>query len=350
MTDKGWKTIIKSVRGASHLRSGLPNQDAIKFISETGMGIPVILAVSDGHGSLSYFRSDTGSRLAVEAACEVGTQFLKDYEGKESVEDIKFKDVICREIVKCWLNKVKLDIKDRPFTPEEEIIREKTGDPLKRTEIQRFRPSASEGISENLILPYGSTVITIIVTWKYILYLQLGDGDILTVTAEGDVHRPISRDVRLIANETTSLCLPIAWDEFKFHYQPIEHSQPALILVSSDGYANSYTDNKSFEKVGTDILTMIQSEKDGVEKGIERISDNLDAWLTETSDKGSGDDISVGIICNLGEIQKVSESGRKVREMNLEEISDENSAIEENPDKSTLISQNIEMNLVHDNQ
>ena len=61
-----WRAIGRSVRGASHVRSSLPNQDAIAWFPESGEGPPLIVAVSDGHGSPRNFRSDVGSKIAVE--------------------------------------------------------------------------------------------------------------------------------------------------------------------------------------------------------------------------------------------------------------------------------------------
>ena len=61
-----WRAIGRSVRGASHVRSSLPNQDAIAWFPDSGKGPPLIVAVSDGHGSPRNFRSDVGSKIAVE--------------------------------------------------------------------------------------------------------------------------------------------------------------------------------------------------------------------------------------------------------------------------------------------
>ena len=63
--------------GASHVRQNKPNQDYgkcdfLKFGDET----LYILSVSDGHGSERSFRSDQGSRIAVESTIKV----LKDGE------------------------------------------------------------------------------------------------------------------------------------------------------------------------------------------------------------------------------------------------------------------------------
>ena len=65
-----WGVRGGSTRGASHLRTGLPNQDSLgTWCDKTGGR--ALAVVSDGHGSARHFRSDTGSRLAVEAAMSV---------------------------------------------------------------------------------------------------------------------------------------------------------------------------------------------------------------------------------------------------------------------------------------
>src|SRR5437016_2401525 len=71
-----WRIVGRSVRGAAHKRVDLPNQDAIGWWPDSGEGMPVILAVSDGHGSAKYFRSHRGARLAVETALKVIENFL----------------------------------------------------------------------------------------------------------------------------------------------------------------------------------------------------------------------------------------------------------------------------------
>lgn len=71
-----WRAIGKSVQGASHVRANRPNQDAIRLVPESGRDLPLILAVSDGHGSAKCFRSDKGSACAVEAVTSVLQDFL----------------------------------------------------------------------------------------------------------------------------------------------------------------------------------------------------------------------------------------------------------------------------------
>ena len=58
----------KSVRGANHIASQKPCQDYSISYEECGMTIAV---VCDGHGGSTYFRSDTGAKLAAEITLDL---------------------------------------------------------------------------------------------------------------------------------------------------------------------------------------------------------------------------------------------------------------------------------------
>jgi hypothetical protein len=130
--------------------------------------------------------------------------------------------------------------------------------------------------------------------------LQLGDGDILTVSETSEVTRAIPSDKRLVANETTSLCTATVKD-FRSSFQPLSNTPPALILLSTDGYANSFRDEEGFLKVGSDIWSIIQ------EDGIEKVDADLKGWLTSATRTGSGDDITLGILCRMSALNKKAE-------------------------------------------
>src|SRR4051812_37341449 len=66
-----WRVTGSSVRGAYHERRNLPNQDAVRWQPLDGEGLPLVLAVSDGHGSTKHLRSEVGARLAVEVATDI---------------------------------------------------------------------------------------------------------------------------------------------------------------------------------------------------------------------------------------------------------------------------------------
>ena len=280
-----WRIIGRSVRGASHVRTGLPNQDAIGWLPESGPGLPLVLAVSDGHGSARCFRSDVGAHLAVETTTKVIQEFMESLPEPPNLSATKRwgEENLPREIVRRWRDAVADDVSVHPLTSVElKQLEAKEG-------ISRRRQSVLEPV-----FAYGATSLTVLVTEFFILYLQLGDGDILTVSETGDVSRvPLPADERLFANETTSLCSRDAWREFRSHFQVLSGPPPALILVSTDGYGNSFRDEAGFLIVGADILEMIRSD------GLDVVDERLQAWLTEASQEGSGDDITLGILCRM---------------------------------------------------
>jgi hypothetical protein len=257
-----------SVRGAAHRRLGTPNQDALRVHTTPDH---TILAVADGHGSERCFRSDVGSRLAVGVAVRALASALG---AGERLSDLEVVRRITQRIVGDWTRAVHADLRLFPLAEHEQT---RTQQPL---------------------LPYGSTLCAVTVTSTCILYLQLGDGDVLAVSEHGRVRRPLPPDDRLIANHTTSLCSPRAADEFRVGFQLLteETPPPALILVSTDGYANSFKDERGFLRVGPDMLQMLRTE------GVEPVRDCLPVWLEEASRLGSGDDVTLGQLYREAEI------------------------------------------------
>ncbi len=283
-----WRAIGQSVRGAAHVRMELPNQDAILWYPESGQGPPLILAVSDGHGSAKCFRSHIGSRLATKAAVRTLRDLLAGQPDPANLSAIKrtAEERLPRELVRWWRDAVEAHLKQSPISQEE----------LKALEAKRDA-KARKAVEDNPILAYGATILCALVTDASILYLQLGDGDILVTldegadAARGEVIRPLPQDARLFANETTSLCMKDAWREVRFRFQALYGPLPALILLATDGYANSFVNETAFLKVGTDILDILRTD------GLSAVEDSLPLWLEEASQAGSGDDITLGIIC-----------------------------------------------------
>ena len=277
-----WQAIGQSVRGAAHLRTGLPNQDAIRWLPASGVGPPLILAVSDGHGSAKYFRSHVGAERAVETAAWVIQDLLDGQPDPTNLSAIKrtAEDRLPQEVVRRWKESVAEHLEQSPLTPDE----------LGGLE-QRDGAAARQVILDNPTLAYGATVLAVLVAEKFIIYLQLGDGDILIITEDGGVTRPLERDARLFANQTTSLCSTDAWRDVQVRFQTLVAPPPAVILLATDGYANSFVNEAAFLQVGTDIWDLIRTE------GLEAVQGNLATWLNEASQAGSGDDITLGILC-----------------------------------------------------
>jgi serine/threonine protein phosphatase PrpC len=285
-----WRAMGKSIQGATHKRRGLPNQDAFAMSKKNlhwfKKGYRLTLAIADGHGSAKHFRSKDGARFAVAAANKELEPLLKKEAELPSFSTIKWMvmEQLPRKIVNTWKMRVEADLRKSPFKERECKQLEK---------IEGI--TAREAVKNNPFLAYGATVIVVMITEKCIIYLQLGDGDILAVSEIGEVTRPLSKDERYIANETASLCSNNPWNDFRVGFQIVSNTLPlpALILLSTDGYANSFKGEEEFLKVGRDIWELISSG------GMDSLEANLEAWLTTTSQEGSGDDITLGVIWRM---------------------------------------------------
>jgi serine/threonine protein phosphatase PrpC len=247
----------------------------------SGTGPPLILAVSDGHGSAKYFRSHVGAERAVETAAWVIQDLLDGQPDPTNLSAIKrtAEDRLPQEVVRRWKESVTEHFTQSPLTPDELGTLE-----------QRDGAAARQTILDNPALAYGATVLAVLVAETFVLYLQLGDGDILVISEDGEVTRPMERDTRLFANQTTSLCSTDAWRDVQVRFQALVDPPPAVILLATDGYANSFVNETAFLQVGTDIWEMIRAE------GLEAVQSGMATWLNEASQAGSGDDITLGIL------------------------------------------------------
>ena len=264
--------------GAIHERHGKRNQDALSWWSAEGEKALAVLCVADGHGGSEYTRSHIGARRAVKEAqmLLVSEVLPRVLDGSALTDLARFKRDLIQQLpqllVRRWLASVYEHSTDTPF-PEE------------------GKPTRSDAQVER---HYGATLLATLLTPALHLYIQLGDGDILTVSAEGEVTRPpFPADSYLLANHTTSLCSKDAWRFVRIHFQPIVEKPPALVMLATDGYANSFADNAAFKQVAMDLYTAIQQE------GPAAVADHLPNWLEATSEGGSGDDISVVIAANV---------------------------------------------------
>jgi hypothetical protein len=151
---------------------------------------------------------------------------------------------------------------------------------------------------QSVFSAYGSTLLFVAALPHCIIYGQLGDGDILSVSALGTVSRPIQRSASSFANETLSLCSTNAEAELRVSVQNYDHEvfdsthgPPGLILMATDGYANSLSTDGDFVKVASDIYTYLKADD-----GHNRVKTALPHWLMHCATTGSGDDVTVGLL------------------------------------------------------
>lgn len=260
------------VKGAAHQRNGLPCQDSKKVvkISED----IVIIAVADGHGSEKCPRSDRGSTIAVNTFCEVMKNYLQSYGSDENglsslitflnrEGDMRFAQDICEE----WQARVKQSY----YKNKEDGMLDEDGN-IKWSAVYSL---------------YGTTLLGMLITNTFVFSFQIGDGDINLVTKDG-VFALVEPE-KFLGTETHSLSKLDAWRKAvaSIRRRDGEDEESCMYMLSTDGFANSYTSDVEFQKTCSDYFGMIR------EHGAETVQANIKKWLTETSELGCGDDITV---------------------------------------------------------
>jgi len=258
------KFAYSSVIGNSHIIRNIKNQDAIKVDSSKEY---FISSIADGHGSDICFRSDLGSKFAVETANEVILRNLK------KLKSLKNRKIVVNEIVKLWREKVKEDIKNNS---------------VKKSEIIDINKEKMIKIKKNNFLAYGTTLMSVVIFDKFIYVFNIGDSELLLKFKDDSVK--VINDIRRLGNETESLSLKNSEKYFNLH--SFKKSKIKAFLMATDGYPNSFKTEKDFLKVIDDLIKI---EKD---HGMFILEKNLPYWLKDTSKYGSGDDISLCFVLN----------------------------------------------------
>ncbi len=257
-----------SVQGASHIRNGRECQDSLKKVGKDSGA--VILSVADGHGSESCPYSKTGSFAAVNVFCKIMGDYLDTYAGQPEMLFTFLKregdTKIAQEIEAEWKRR---------------ILR-------LHTRCKREIPLNAEGGKdrEAVYRLYGSTLLGLVITADFLFAFQLGDGDIVKVSESG-VRHVIEAD-KILGTETYSLSRAEAWKKAITLIRRREENeqQPVMYMLSTDGLSNSYKNDGEFQKTCMDYYALLK------EHGVKAVSGQLQTWLQETSEMGSGDDIT----------------------------------------------------------
>ena len=296
------KDLHYSCQGESHILANKACQDASFSTTD---GSVSFAAVSDGHGGARYFRSDIGSRLAIEAANDCVRSFVRDtdlnlFKGKpfaqrntimsevndKAVARYTPTDLAIRQlfasIVSSWRNKIERHANETPLSDKEQ-----------ECVPQKYQKEFLYGVG--IEETYGCTLMCYACTQDYWLAFQIGDGKCMAFDIDGKWSEPVPWDERCLHNYTTSLCDSSAVAEFRYCYCG-DGSFPLAVLLGSDGMDNSFGK--------TDVLAdfYIQALRLIAVKGNVDTLNILKEALPQLSKAGSKDDMSIACIYDEAEL------------------------------------------------
>jgi len=265
-----WLALTASQLGAAHRAAGLPNQDAVA--AHQIHPDVLVAAVADGHGHRRHFRSARGSRLAVAIACGAAQELaarLDDFETAGQIESEALRRLV-PAITGLWRDAVREDVAADPFTAREEAVRAKGDDAL---------------------IAYGSTLLLAIAGRRWLILIQIGDGDIMGIQPGGRPLLPVPGDPSLDGRQTTSLCGTRAEDDFRAAVVDTRTTALLGVLLATDGYGNAQMADPWTEAVSADLAEMIN------DRPPEWLAGQLPLWASLcASPDGSADDTTIALL------------------------------------------------------
>ncbi len=291
-----YRAFSQIVRGYRHVKNGSVCQD-YALASDAAPNCSVIV-VADGHGGDDYFRSDRGAKFITQATAAELMDFAAEttvlhLRGASERRELMYK--LFDKILARWKEQIEADIFDDPFS---------------ETQMENVNPKLKEQYlaGEFIENAYGTTLIAAIITEKYWIVIQLGDGRCVSIRPDGSCEQPVRVDERCQDNLTTSVCDKDAIKEFRYSFS---EQMPAAVFAFTDGVEAAFNDMDGAYGFCQELAsTYLEKGKNGLIKTMEQT-------LPTLSKKGSGDDVSIaGLICNeklepIAEVLKLEEKLRK---------------------------------------
>ena len=261
-----------SVRGASHEVKNLVCQDSSAHKVHENYAICV---VADGHGSKKHFRSNIGSKCAVEATVETIERFYENIDEIEANLPTNSKLIIRnieKQIIANWNAKVLEHLLHNPITEEEKAPFTEEG------EFEKIPPESY----------YGTTLIAAVIGKDYTFGLQIGDGSLVAIFDDGWTIMPMDYEESNPANITSSMCNSNAASMFDSFYN--KNKVPLALFASTDGLYTSFGSDVDF----LDYHTIICSQLSDLSTFEPSVVKNLE----KRSHFGTEDDISLSCVFN----------------------------------------------------
>jgi len=262
------ETISASVQGAEHIQNDKTCQDAISIKEGSFHGSPyLICSVADGHGGDDYHFSHIGSLFATSAAEKTATQFLQSGATTSDSRGEYFSNHVIWHLKDEW---------------EENI----------KQSWEQFR------VTYDHVRRHGTTILSVLIYQGYAYMAQLGDGDICYLDREENPVFLVQPDEGPTDSTTDSLCSRRANNYWNFACIPLKDI--TFLMMSTDGLINSMSTSEEYVKLIKTLQGYVSRFRPS------EINALLPEWLSDYSENGCGDDISlVGI--NLKTNNKLGE-------------------------------------------
>lgn len=186
-----------SIKGASHDDSGRPCQDS----SSCGVFEDYAVAVvSDGHGGSRYYRSEVGSRFAVNAALDAVSSCMgadrADFMEGLGRDPQSILTRLTDAVLARWTDAVGEYDSNHPPTEAELSLEDPEGE-------------------RDVLRAYGATLVCGVMSDDAVFGFQIGDGDLVAINDDSEESMIMPGDPDCFLNRTSSICGSNASSKFR---------------------------------------------------------------------------------------------------------------------------------------
>lgn len=246
-----YKVLKGSATGYKNIIKNKDSQDSLKYKLSKDY---IICSVADGHSSDFFEYSHIGSKLA----CDISIDVIENEvcKNKEDLLVMLNDEIIQKHIYDKWMHAVKEDYyKTHPKVYKIEYLK------------------------------YSTTLVTVAITKQYILYLKIGDGEIIVNYSE-----KFSKVVPTKNNNIVdSLGREDAFKNILFYVEDINDRTIDNIILFTDGYGNSFESEINIYK---SLIKTINKYNSNIFSRL-RLLKEYNSYLTKLSELNSKDDISI---------------------------------------------------------
>lgn len=285
--------------GSSHTKKNMVNQDSFGVFQEENY---TMIALADGHGSAMHFRSDIGSRFAIEAAHTIFKSFVDNKPLTNISRSLK---LIKKRILTKWQELCKEDMHVNPIkilkkSLETHIVGdahvlETTGENIVMHHDKDIHLSNSEAkrLLSHPLSAYGTTLLAALIIEEGIVLLQLGDGDMRLYYQKEPMNFIIPSPL-MYGNATHSLASSDALEHMQIVFTD---TIPDFIFLSTDGIINSLEDEKDYQTIGFQMMKSFDENASSFHDDVSKLIERFALF-------GSGDDCSLTYIFKKNKLKK----------------------------------------------
>ncbi|MGL5329942.1 MAG: protein phosphatase 2C domain-containing protein [Peptostreptococcaceae bacterium] len=237
----GYKNIFKNLNSQDYLKCKVL-QNAI------------IASVCDGHSGEFFKYSDIGAKLACESSFIILDDLIN--KNKEEILEKLQNQIIQKNIQDKWMNLV-----DENF---------KTNHPV---------------VIKTPYLRYSTTLLSVLITKEFVLYLKIGDGDIVTNKKEKFMKVIKTKNKEIV----DSLGRNDSYTNIMYKIEAFDENEFDNMILFTDGYENCFNNEDILYK---NLESTINKYNKNIFSRMMLIK-NYESYMSKLSKAKSKDDISI---------------------------------------------------------